>query len=193
MFVSYKRLFYAIIILSRGNYMRKKLEDIIKELKKNDHSRFDSFYELTSRHVFYIALAIVRDESLAEDVMQDSYLKILKSAAAYKPGTNPLAWILTITRNTAINVYNRRKREIVIDPKAKEFAGLTEENRDTPLIDLMNRVLKPKERELVVLHVINGLTHREIAKVLKRPLGTVLWQYNRTIKKLREKAGEEYE
>ncbi|MCK9537120.1 MAG: RNA polymerase sigma factor [Bacilli bacterium] len=176
-------------------HKNEDLEEIIEQFKKEDYSRFDQFYKLTNRQIYFTIIAVLKDQSLAEDVMQDTYLKILKYILSYQAGTNPLAWMMMIARNTAINVYNRRKRETLIDPTEKIIVEKPEEEKDTetPLIDLMNKVLKPKEKELIVLHVINGLTHKEIAKLLKRPLGTVLWQYNRAINKLREKVGEENE
>ncbi|MFA7417825.1 MAG: sigma-70 family RNA polymerase sigma factor, partial [Acholeplasma sp.] len=54
------------------------------------------------------------------------------------------------------------------------------------ILDLLDEI----EKEVVTLHIINDLKFREIAKILKKPLGTVLWIYNKAIKKLRDKVGD---
>jgi len=166
------------------------LEDIISELKEENHTRFDDLYKATKNQIYYTIIAILKDKSLAEDAMQDTYLKILRNISSYKPKTNPMAWMVMIARNTALNIYNKRKRETLISPDEMTILAQEDEMKPTPLLDLMYQVLKPRERELIIMHIINGMTHKQIARLLKRPLGTVLWQYNRAIKKLRAKAGE---
>jgi len=169
------------------------LNNLINNLKNDNMDVFDEFYDKTKNAIYYTILSIIKDKSLAEDIMQDTYLKILRSLSSYKPGTNALAWMIMIARNLSINLYNKRKREVYIDAYDQKdgYDSLESEKvEETPLINKMYEILEPKERELVVLHVINELTHKEIAEILNRPLGTVLWQYNQAIKKFRKKVGE---
>lgn len=171
----------------------EELNKLISELSKGNLDVFEEFYEKTKNQLYYYIINIIQDKHLAEDILQDVYLKILNSLSSYKLGTNPLAWMITIAKNTSINLYNKRKREVYYDAYENPnlYGSVTNPmSEDTPLIDTMFQVLNEKERELVILHVINGLTHKEISKILKRPLGTVLWQYNQAIKKLKEKVGE---
>lgn len=172
---------------------KDELNHLISELSKGNLDVFDEFYDKTKNQLYYHIIHIIKDRQLAEDILQEVYLKILNSLNSFKPGTNPLAWMITIARNTSINLYNKRKREIYYDAYENPNLYGSVENpasQDTPLIDMMYQVLNEKERELVILYVINGLTHKEIANMLNRPLGTVLWQYNQAIKKLKEKVGE---
>lgn len=171
---------------------KEELNSLLEDLQANNHDVFDTFYDKTKNVIYYTIYSILKDKSLAEDVMQDTYLKILKNINSYQPNTNGLAWMIMIAKNLSINVYNKRKREVLVDNyfDKDETELVNEEKEETPLIDLMHEVLKPKERELIVMHVINQLTHKEIAEILNRPLGTVLWQYNQAIKKLRKKVGE---
>lgn len=171
---------------------KEELNSLLENLKANNLDVFDTFYDETKNVIYYTIYSILKDQSLAEDVMQDTYLKILKNINSYQSNTNGLAWMIMIAKNLSINVYNKRKREVLVDNyfDKDETELVNQEKEDTPLIDLMHEVLKPKERELIVMHVINQLTHKEIAEILNRPLGTVLWQYNQAIKKLRKKVGE---
>lgn len=188
----YAIMFYEVMTMID----RMALNKLISSLKEGDMDVFDSFYDATKQQMYYTIISIIKDQSLAQDIMQDAYLKILQSLDSYKQDTNALAWMLMIARNMTINVYNRRKKEILIDVDEQEQllgASYNDSIQATPLMDQMYQVLKPDEIELVVLHVINELTHKEIAQIKKKPLGTILWQYNQAIKKLKEKVGEEDE
>lgn len=167
-----------------------ELNQLLEDIKENKLDSFDLLYELTHKQVYLSILSIIKDASLAEEILQETYYKVLKYAKKYKSNTNVNNWIITIARNEAKNAYNKRKREMQADSQKTEFLFTESPNRNTPLLELMYSVLKENEIELILLHVIHNLTHKEIAKKLNKPLGTILWQYNQAIKKLKEKAGE---
>lgn len=167
------------------------IHHIIKELKKRDYSHFDTFYHLTKNQVFYAIVSIVKDQSLAEDIMQDTYLKFLEKIDQYEEGRNPYAYVSTIGRNLAINTYHQRKKEVYSE-ELFETIPSPEETTDFDEQDIFKilDLLEDKEREIVTLHVINDFKFREIAEMVDKPLGTVLWIYNKAMKKLKEKAGD---
>lgn len=168
----------------------QELNQLLEDIKQNKLESFDLLYEKTHKQVYLSILSIIKDTSLAEEILQETYYKVLKYAKKYKSNTNVNNWIITIARNEAKNTYNKRKRELHADPQETEYLFSESLNRNTPLLELMYSVLKENEIELIILHVINNLTHKEIAKQLNKPIGTILWQYNQAIKKLKEKAGE---
>ncbi|TNF06671.1 MAG: RNA polymerase sigma factor [Bacillota bacterium] len=170
-----------------------KMDHIIVELKQRNYASFDEFYNLTKNQVFYAIVAIVKDRMLAEDIMQDTYLKFLEKIEQYQLGSNVYAYLSQIGRNLAINLYNKRKKEIQSDEMIESIPAQEEKVEDDEEIFKLLDYLDLKEREIVVLHVINDLTFREIAEITKKPLGTVLWIYNKAIKKLKGKVGEQYE
>ena len=61
----------------------------------------------------------------------------------------------------------------------------------SPIIAVMNKVLGDEERQIVTLHVIAGFKHREIAEMLDKPLGTVLWAYNNALAKMKKQLEKE--
>jgi len=167
----------------------ERIDEIIEELRQKNCTSFDLFYNLTKNQVFYAIIVIIKDQSLAEDLMQDTYMKFLEKIDHYKNGSNVVAYLATIGRNLAINSYNRRKKEVRSEDIFETIAApeVVEENEDIfKILELLNE----DEKEIVVLHVINDLKFREIAVIIKKPLGTVLWIYNKAIKKLREKVGD---
>jgi len=170
----------------------KELNNLVKKLQNGNMDVFDAIYYETKSLVYYTILNIVKDRSLAEDIMQDTYLKGLEKIHTFKATFSFKSWIVMIARNMAINEYNRRKRELSFDVNEDEYIfGTVESSSEKELIvKEMLEFLKPEEQEIVILHVIGDLKHREIAAMLKKPLGTVTWTYNQAIKKLQEHYGE---
>lgn len=165
-----------------------QMHDIIIQLKNNNMDAFDDFYELTKRQVYVSILSIVKNRMIADELMQDTYLRFLNNIHKYKEKTNVVAFIVTIARNLSINEYNKRKKETLcdfIDTKSSYI-----ENNPTPLLDLVYEVLSGDELQVFIFHIVDGLKHREIAKIMKKPLGTITWLYNKALKKMKEKVGE---
>ena len=160
------------------------LDEELKRIAAGDMSSFDALYAETKGMVYYIALSILKERSLAEDVMQTCYLKILRHADKFKAGTNAAAWIGRIAKNEALDVLRRRKREHLVDVGESEHLFPTYSvDESSHLIDLAKKVLKGGEFAVVML-VAEGYKRREIAHMLQIPLPTVTWRYNQAIKKL---------
>lgn len=145
------------------------------------------FYQRTRAAVYGFALSILRNPQDAEDVLQDAYIQVWQCADRYRSQGKPMAWLMTVTRNLATSRLRERGRETLLAPEdwsawADECPAVTEEDRLT-LEGLMDS-LSDGERQVVVLHALTGLKHREIAGLLDLPLSTVLSRYNRSVKKL---------
>lgn len=184
--------------MSIGNDKENKLlgeniNKLVYELKKGNLDVFDEFYELTKKQVFYAIISILKDQSLSEDIMQDTYLRFLDKINYYKDRTNVVAFLVTIARNLAINTYNRRKKEIIYDIYDHDNSFQAETKQETPLLDLVMETLEKEELEVFLLHIVDELKHREIAQIMNKPLGTITWIYNNAVKKMKRKVGEENE
>jgi len=166
----------------------KTLERYIQKLKNGDSSAFDKIYELTYRKIFFIVLPILKDKSLTEDIMQDTYLKFLDKLYDYN-AKNSLAYLLTIAKNLAINEYNKRKRvtrEIDLDAATFSFdAHLEISVERKEFVESALKILTQTERNIFLLHNLENLTHREISMILNKPLGTITWTYQQALKKMR--------
>jgi RNA polymerase sigma-70 factor (ECF subfamily) len=165
----------------------KELTTYIKLLQKGDMSSFDPIYHETKKLVFYTVLSILKDESISEDIMQETYLKMLEKIHSFKKSVSVKSWITTIARNLALNEYKKRKRELQVDITESEYLfGSTESNSEKELIirDILGN-LKETERDIVIYHVVSDLTFKEISKILDIPIGTVTWKYSEALKKLR--------
>jgi len=165
-----------------------QLEESLQLLQSGNEDAISAIYAEMNRPVFAVAFAILKDEGLAQDVVQDTFIKVRSSIDSYTPDTNPSAWIITIARNFALMEYRKRRREVSFDPSNSDYAfgsySITF-HESNPVLDAAMNALDQEEREIVLLHVISDYKHREIADSLNKPLGTVLWIYNKAIKKLK--------
>ena len=120
--------------------------------------------------------------------MQETFLQVWKSAPTYRPGgKNALTWILGITKYTALARLREGQRAGVPLEDAADQTDPRDAFRDCEnriVTQAMLAQLAQDEREIVVLHVVTGLKHREIAELLEMPLPTVLSKYRRSLKKL---------
>ncbi len=154
-------------------------------------------YHNTDRAVYSFILSILKNPQDAEEVMQETYLKIWTSAASYHSQGKPLAWMFTIARNLCYMKFREQKHQadMGLDDLNGEETGevcLPLENlADAMVLKSALEILKEDERQIVLLHASAGLKHREIAADLQMPLATVLSKYNRAIKKLKQYLREE--
>ena len=165
----------------------KDINLLVKQLQNGNIEVFDDIYYQTKNIVYYSIFIILKDNQLSEDIMQDTYLKALDKIHSYKRRAHFKSWLVTIAKNLAINEFNRRKRVLLIDISEKEyiFGSKASTVENEILIQQIFTILSDNEKEVVMLHVIGDLKHREIAKLLNKPLGTITWTYSQAIKKLR--------
>lgn len=169
--------------------MGENLDRLVRDLQGGHVDAFDAIYEQTHKMVYYAILAILKDPSLSEDIMQDTYMKFIKNPNAYQEN-HFLAYLMTIARNLAINEYNvRKKTTFTDDPEwanQPSYDGLIEIDAEKKeIIDRALSVLDPLEKNVVLLYNISNLTHKEIAAVLDKPIGTITWTYAKALKKIR--------
>lgn len=170
-----------------------RLEDLLHKVALRDESAFQVLYESTKSAVYGFALSIVKNPHDAEDVMQETYLTLYKAAASYQPQGKPMAWILRITRNFSLLKLRDRKRQQPMSWEEME-RWMDEkyqlQSEDKLVLEAAMTSLSDEERQIVSLHALGGLRHREIAQILDLKLSTVLSKYNRALKKLKESIGE---
>jgi len=163
------------------------LDKYIKKFIKGDQSAFEEIYRQTQKSVYYAALAILRDRALAEDVMQTTYLNVLKNITKYKLGTNASAWIIRIARNEALNLKKSRSREqFVNEHENVGVFGTYQPDDYGMLIDLARQILSEDEFTIVMLITSCGYKRREIAEMLDSPTSTITWKYNEALAKMRK-------
>lgn len=170
-------------------------ERLLSGIAQGNQTDFATFYQATDRAIYAYALSLTRNHYDAQDAMMETYLKVRAAAHLYRPSGKPMAWVFTIVKNLVRDQQRRKGREELMGDCPEGELALPEADRSDEAILLRQamRVLGREEREIVLLHAVSGLKHREIAAVLERPLSTVLSKYRRALAKLKAalQAGEE--
>lgn len=182
-------LLFAVSLEERASSF--DLDKLLVEISQGSTSALEQLYIGTKSSVYGFALSILKNSHQAEDVLQDTYIKIMSAAHLYTPGSKPMAWIMTIAKNLAL----MRIRE---GNRFSDMPDYYEPSTDSHEAHFENKsvlnaalsVLSSEESSIVVMHSVSGMKHREIAEVLGLPLSTVLSKYNRAIKKLKNELKE---
>ena len=161
----------------------------LTRVASGDKAAFSELYGLARTAVYGLALSYMRSAHDAQDVTQDTFVRVWESAGQYRPTGSAKSWILTICKNLCLMKLRGSGRESFLDDE--EWNAIPE---DAPVLsfeerELLGGALKQldeTERRIVILHATSGLKHREIAKQLDIPLPTVLSKYARAIKKLKK-------
>ncbi len=146
-----------------------------------DRSAFAQLYTRTSPKLFGLVLRIVRRRDLAEDVLQEAYLRIWDHAADYRPERGAAsAWMGRIARNRALDWYRKQSRDPVRagpepGPDETRWSELARDQVDSEGQQLKDCLaeLEAPQRDCILLAFVEGYTHQELALRLERPLGTV--------------------
>lgn len=164
------------------------LEKAMRQLRQGDGSALAVIYTDMKNAVFAVCFAIMRDYQLAEDMMQDTFLRLKNRIDLYNEGTNARTWILTLAKNICLNELKRRKREVASDFESLSIAdsGKLRAHDESGVISAVIKNLGPAESKIVLMHTVGGISLKEIAGIFHKPQGTVRWQYNNALKKLRK-------
>jgi RNA polymerase sigma-70 factor (ECF subfamily) len=170
------------------------LLQLIAEVASGNKSAFARLYGLTHAKLLGVALRILRDRALAEDVLQESYLKIWRHAASYDPAiASPMTWMATIIRHGAIDVV--RKRQLEAFGCDDEISGLVSNDPD-PVDEMHLARLRPKalaafarlpedKRRLIMLAYLRDRSRQELSARLGIPANTVKTHLRRALLELR--------
>jgi len=150
---------------------------------------FDSLYNF--------ARWLVHNSNDAEDLVQETYLKALRSFASFQPGTNFRAWIFKILRNTFLSSCSKLERRMTVAMDSEEDGPKLAVDRETPETILMNRFhsqlaqraiddLPVHYREALLLCEVEEMSYQEISEILTIPMGTVMSRLARARKAVRE-------
>lgn len=171
---------------------------VLASVAKGDQTAFQRLYDSTHAKLFGVVLRILRRQDLAEEVLQEAYVKIWNNAGLFNPGlASPITWMVSIARNRAIDVV-RKRTEISIEeePEALEVASDTPEPlARREMTEELKRILEcvgrlePDRQKLVLLAYYNGWSREQLAAKFETPLSTVKTWLRRSLIEVRECLG----
>jgi RNA polymerase sigma-70 factor (ECF subfamily) len=167
--------------------MKTNFDDYIDKLINKDNDAFKVVYEETKKGVFSIIISYVHSKTVTEDLMQDTYIKMIKKIRQYQKGRNFNAWLMQIAKNTALDYLRKSKKEFLYDPQESAYLhqDLGTDPKTYDVLDLVES-LDDEDKQVVLMRVVGEYKFKDIAKVVDKPLGTVLWIYQKSLKKLKK-------
>lgn len=170
-------------------------QQLVARVVKGDEHAFLVLYDRYSSRVYALTLRVLGDAMLAEEVTQDTFLKLWSRARQYNPGQGELApWLLTIAHRTALDRLRLENRRLpasnAFDPEETwpvlpDKATLNDEARWRSLYFAVQS-LPEEQRQVIDLAYYKGMSQSEIAEVLGWPLGTVKTRVRAAMQSLRQ-------
>ncbi len=155
-------------------------------LSEGDTTALTVIYDCMARQMFTLALSILNNYADAEDAMQETFLKVIQSINTYRKNGNARAWLLSITRNTAIDLMRKKKGSVCIeDISVVSKQSNRNDFADKLILEEALLSLPQEDREIIALKIVSGLKFREISELVGLPLATVQKRYQRALKKLK--------
>lgn len=164
---------------------------IVELLKERNEKAISLLYENYSDTLYGVAYKVVRDEELAQDVLQESFIKIWKKSDSYDASKAKLfTWLFRITRNTAIDklrsVNTKSDKEIQMD--VSDVYNLGVEGIRPEFMDMQENLEKIESKYQIVLEALffQGMTQQEASDELDIPLGTIKSRLKIGLRELRK-------
>jgi len=179
-------------------------EELIERFQKGDREAFEQIVARYKDQLLNFAYRFLGSRQEAEDVVQDTFLRVYRNRKAYRRVARFSTWIYTIAGNLAKTELRKRKRrklfsisDLGFEEKDYEISDLTYNPEDDVEGTLKEEIIQkeierlpPKFREVIILRDVQGLSYEEIALILRIPIGTVKSRVNRARLRLQRRLKE---
>ena len=176
-----------------------RLADLLARTALSDQAAFAELYRLAAPHLYGVALRILREPALAEDLLQEAFVNVWHHAGSYNAAkAKPQTWLTSIVRNRCLDQLRRREPDTVTltrddDEPEMELEGMgpTPEElllsgADANSVRSCIEGLEGGQRQAIALAFVQGLSHAELAEHLRQPLGTVKSWVRRGLERLKK-------
>ena len=179
------------------------ISHLVEKIKKGDNKSFEKLYKLTEREVWFTCISFLKNETTAQDIMQDTYITAFLKIQSLEKSSQIRSWLNRIAVNKCKN-YLKGKGEIQLDDEIFENQAIVDERISIPeeyisdkakreiILSIMQEVLSDVQYQTVIMHYFNEMTVDEIAEVFECSRGTVLSRLNYSRAKMKT-AIEDYE
>ncbi|WP_170147788.1 RNA polymerase sigma factor [Micromonospora phaseoli] len=176
--------------LDTGDGRRELPRAVLVRFRAGDADALGEVYDRYSRSVWAVAMTVTRADHLAQEALQETFIRAWNSASAYDPERDLGPWLLTIARYTALDLIRRELRPTRGGHEAEQDAVVEAPDLDVAWLSWKVqealRQLADHEREIIRLSFFDDLTHAQIAQRLELPLGTVKSRSHRAHRRLAE-------
>ena len=165
------------------------LNEVFLEIKRGDQTHFNWFYENSKKQLFYNILSYTKNYELSEDLLQETYVKFLTNIKNIDDKVNILGYLMVMSKNITLDYFKKNNRIETLNEEDISFED--DKIHETMLVSKIKEILNDNEFKILILHILGELTFNEIKDIVKKTLGTVLWIYNKSLKKVRKELNYE--
>lgn len=158
------------------------LDKTVEKYLLGDKECFEIIYYETYKYIYITIVTLTGRVTYVDDLIQETYMKMLDSLPSYTLGTNFIGWSCTIARNITINYIKRRKYEEIYDINNEVFKV---EDNNNSLLNYIN-ILEGEEKEVVIYRIVFNLKFKEITKLVDKDINQVFYLYKKGIKRIKE-------
>ena len=192
---------YTIVVIDEnalGDRSVKDINDIVSRFKRGDEKAFEGIYERFSKKVFNLALRYCQEEAAAEDITQETFIRVFRHIDSFNEEYSFGAWLMKIAVNLCISYrkehwkdaqkiikYQEVKRTAAENPAAKAET----EDAIAYYLGQMDSV----SRTMMILYYLQDFTYEEISKILDCPIGTVKSRLSRARERFHEMVSKKKE
>jgi len=173
----------------------QQLIELMIAYQKGDMDAFTGLYEALRRPLIRYLWTFVRNQTMAEDLLQDTFLQLHRARRTYTPPRPVRPWVYAITRHVALMHLRsqRRRKEILPDENLPEVPVPPEMEQlaDRATVQRLLGTLPRPAQEVLILHHLLGLSFDEVGQIMGIAAGTAKVRAHRALKKIRESLAEE--
>jgi RNA polymerase sigma-70 factor, ECF subfamily len=172
-------------------------EKLIQEIRADNMFAFDVLYKKYSKRLYRFGYSILKSREEAENLVQDVYLNLWENRHKVEKGSSIKYYLFTIAHNSAISIIRKKIKESEFVEYLKSLQEVNEEpvnveleyNELTNKLDEIIQTLPHRQKEVYLLHRVEGLKYNEIAERLHISVNTIENHMSRALKTIREKLG----
>ena len=172
-------------------------EELIQEIKADNMFAFDVLYNKYSKRLYKFGFSILKSPEESENLVQDVFLNLWENRHKVEKNSSIKSYIFTITYNSAISIIRKKARDLKFIEYLKSLQVLNQEpvnvelefNELTNKLDEIIEALPERQKEVYLLHKVQGLKYYEIAERLGISINTIENHMSRALKTIRKKLG----
>ena len=171
---------------------KREINHLLITISTGNNQAFEKLYIETRKGLYALLYPYFKNSYDTEDALEEVYIRVKQKAHLFQKNTDGRAWLFQLAKNYALNLLCSKNTE------RNKLQELTDNQKDvhddvwqSTIFIAMQKVLTAEEYQIVIKHVLMYYKHKDIAKELNIPLGTVLSKYQTALKKLREELEHE--
>ena len=173
-----------------------ELINLLNRYQNGDEKSFSLFYDSLKKKIFYNIVSYVKNYDIAEDLLQETFVNFLKSINKFDKNKSILSYLMVLSKNLSLD-YLKKNKVIILEESDLDTSQDRSKNNEVKnvfnnneLLEYLKHILNNDEYKVLIRHLVNEETFKDISLESKVPLGTIEWQYNSAIRKIRKKEGE---